>query len=80
MGLKIFFSCLAILGIWVMWHSVTGKKEEVEDSFFGNRFSFFEVLIDLTEKKIPLILLRRIFNFIIGLFLAIVSIIGVIYS
>ncbi len=79
MWLKILLGIIAILGIWLMWFSVFGKKKAIDNMAMGGSFSLFELIFDLLIKYSPT-LVKRILIFILGLAIAFVSTMGVFYS
>ncbi|MBM7621124.1 hypothetical protein JOC95_002997 [Bacillus tianshenii] len=79
MWLTILLGIIAILGLLLMWFSVFGKKNAIENMTMGGSISLFELIFDLLIELSPT-LVKRILLFILGLAIAFFSTMGVIYS
>jgi hypothetical protein len=63
----ILFVVLIIVGVFLMWMAVFGKKQDVND-FASVPSDFAELFLLLFYKLLPTFL-RRIFLFVLGVFL-----------
>ncbi|KQL39290.1 hypothetical protein AN960_10020 [Bacillus sp. FJAT-25509] len=79
MGLKVLFGIFVIIGILVMWFSVFGKKNNIDDFSFGGSSNLVELIFDISFEFSPT-LIKRILLFLLGLALALICTMGVFYA
>ncbi|OZT10783.1 hypothetical protein CHN50_20315 [Priestia aryabhattai] len=79
MWLNLLLGIIAILGYITMWWAVFGKKKDIDNFWVGFSSSLVELIFDLTYKLSPT-LIKRILIFLIGLFIAFMGTMGVIFA
>lgn len=68
-----------MLGYYVMWGAVFGKKKDIDSMYLGGVSSLAELVFDLTYKLSPT-LIKRILLFLLGLLTAFLFTMEVIFA
>lgn len=62
-----------------MWFAIFGKKKDIDNMYLGGASSLFEFIYEFTYKLSPT-LIKRIFMFILGLFVGVFGTLGVFWA